>query len=66
VYGPERVGIKISPFLNVNDMTDSDPIALFSYLIEKLNEKNIAFLEANECLSFRHRPTVNLCPYKIG
>jgi hypothetical protein len=33
-------------------MKDSDSMALNSYLIDKFNEKNLAFLEANEALKF--------------
>lgn len=29
VYSPKRVGVKISPNGNYNDMSDSDPIKLF-------------------------------------
>lgn len=33
VYGAGRVGIKISPVNRVNDMCDSDPLKLYSYLL---------------------------------
>jgi 2,4-dienoyl-CoA reductase-like NADH-dependent reductase (Old Yellow Enzyme family) len=33
IYGPGRVGIKISPVSRVNDMCDSDPFKLYSYLL---------------------------------
>ena len=50
VWGPNRVGIKISPFINFFDTWDSDPMGLYSYLLDIVNESNIAFLEVNEGL----------------
>ena len=52
VWGPERVSIKISPFINYVSMYDSDPMALYGYLIEKFNEKKLAWMEVNEGLTF--------------
>ena len=40
-------------------MTDSDPIALFTYLIKKLDEKNLGFVEVNELQGF------SIVPYEI-
>ena len=45
VFGKDRVGIRISPTGRYNDMFDSNPKALYKHLIQKLSEKNIAFLE---------------------
>lgn len=45
VWGPSRVAIKISPTIPYNGMIDSDPLALFSYLIERLNEMPLAYLQ---------------------
>jgi len=42
--GPDSVGVRLSPHGNFNDMHDSDPIALFSYLIEQLNSFGLAYL----------------------
>jgi N-ethylmaleimide reductase len=42
--GPDRVGVRLSPHGNFNDMHDNDPIALFTYLIDKLNPVGLAYL----------------------
>ncbi|BAF87064.1 morphinone reductase [Azorhizobium caulinodans ORS 571] len=35
--GANRVGIRLSPVTPANDLTDSNPQALFNYVVEKLN-----------------------------
>ncbi len=44
VWGEGRVGIRLSPTLAYNGMADSDPLATFSYLLEKLNALPLAYL----------------------
>jgi N-ethylmaleimide reductase len=44
VWGPARVGYRISPTSEFNAMSDSDPIATFSYLTEALSELGIGYL----------------------
>jgi N-ethylmaleimide reductase len=44
VWGPERVGYRISPTGAFNSMADSNPQRTFSYLTEQLNKLGIAFL----------------------
>ena len=44
VWGPARVGIKLSPSIAYNNMVDSNPQALFSYLIGELNKLPLAYL----------------------
>lgn len=48
VFGPGRVGIKLSPFGRYQDISDSDPKALCIYLLEQLNVRKIAFVELME------------------
>ena len=48
VWDSSRVGVRLSPYGSFNDMNDSDPIKLFSYVISKLNEKNLAYLHLIE------------------
>lgn len=43
--GGEKVGIKISPFHSYGDMVLDDPAATYTYLIEKLNEMDFAYVE---------------------
>jgi N-ethylmaleimide reductase len=45
VWGANRVGVRISPLNSYNDMKDSDPVALTSYVAEQLNQRGIAFLD---------------------
>ena len=44
VWGPGRVGIRLSPTLAYNGMVDSDPLATFSHLIGELNKRPLAYL----------------------
>jgi N-ethylmaleimide reductase len=44
VWGADRVGYRISPNGAFNSMSDSDPIATFSYLAEQLNKFGIVYL----------------------
>ncbi len=42
--GADRVGLRLSPLNSFNSMVDSDPIALISFLAEKLNAYKLAYL----------------------
>ena len=44
VWGPERVGVRISPLGAFNSMEDSDPKALFTAFARALGERNLAYL----------------------
>jgi N-ethylmaleimide reductase len=44
VWGPGKVGIKLSPSIPYNGMTDSDPTTTFGYLISKLDKLPLAYL----------------------
>jgi len=46
--GAGRVGIRLSPLTPFNDLTDSDPQAVFGYLVEQLNQRGIAFIHFTE------------------
>ncbi len=48
VWGKERVGVRLSPHGTFNDMSDSDPVALFSYVLEQLNNRAIAYVHMIE------------------
>lgn len=45
VWGARRVGVRISPLNSYNDMKDSDPVALTSYVATELNRRGVAFLD---------------------
>lgn len=44
VWGSDRIGVRVSPLNSFNSMRDSDPVGLYTYLAQQLNERNLAFL----------------------
>lgn len=50
VWGPTRVGIKLSPVIPFNSMIDSDPLALYSHLLEELNTLKPGYLHLMRAL----------------
>jgi N-ethylmaleimide reductase len=48
VWGPGRVGVRIGPSGTFNEMSDSNPEALFSYVAEQLNNFDLAYLHVIE------------------
>ena len=48
VAGGDKVGVRLSPVNPFNDMHDSNPQALFSYVAEALNQFNLAYLHVVE------------------
>jgi len=44
VWGSDRVGLRISPLNSFNDMADSDPVGLATWLADRLNDCNLAYL----------------------
>jgi len=44
VWGPDRVGVRLSPHGIFNDMGDNDPDTTFGHIAEKLNAYNLAYL----------------------
>jgi N-ethylmaleimide reductase len=48
VWGADRVGYKVSPNGAFNSMSDSDPIATFSYLTDELSRLGLLYLHATE------------------
>lgn len=48
VWGKNRVGVRLSPYGTFNDMSDSDPVALFTYLLEELSRRGIAYVHMIE------------------
>jgi N-ethylmaleimide reductase len=51
VWGADRVGYRISPNGVFNAMSDSNPVATFSYLIEKLDKLGIVYLHVVDPLA---------------
>jgi N-ethylmaleimide reductase len=48
IWGSGRVGVRLSPYGTFNDMSDSDPVALFSYVLEQLSALKIAYIHMIE------------------
>ncbi|MFW5443161.1 MAG: alkene reductase [Methylococcaceae bacterium] len=48
VWGGDRVGVRFSPTNTFNGMSDSNPEALFNYVVEQLNPLNLAYLHVLE------------------
>ncbi|MBL8803627.1 MAG: alkene reductase [Planctomycetes bacterium] len=44
VWGAGRVGVRLSPLNSYNDMRDSDPVKLTSYVAAQLSSRRIAYL----------------------
>ena len=45
VYGADRVGLRISPLVGFNDMSDSDPRGLVQDVSEQIDRRKLAFLD---------------------
>ncbi len=48
VVPSERVGIRLSPISPANDIADSNPQALFSYVVQQLNRHKLVYLHVVE------------------
>ena len=48
VFPSDRVGVRLSPYGTFNDMSDSDPVALFTAAIHKLNAYGLAYVHMIE------------------
>jgi N-ethylmaleimide reductase len=51
VWGPSRVGYKVSPYFSMLGMSDSSPIDTFSYLAKELGSRGIAYLHIAEAVA---------------
>jgi N-ethylmaleimide reductase len=48
VWSKSRVGIRIAPVSPANDIQDSNPTALFGHLVERLDERGLAYIHVIE------------------
>ncbi len=44
IWGPDRVGVRLSPMGKMNDIRDDDPEATFGYIAERLSDYGLAYL----------------------
>ncbi len=62
VWGADRVGVRLSPGGTFNDMADSAPIALYSHVLARLDELEIAYLhliQARDGAGMEQAPVTN-------
>ncbi len=48
IWGKGRVGVRLSPYGTFNDMSDSDPVALFGHVLNQLDRRGIAYVHVIE------------------
>ena len=48
VFPSDKVGVRLSPYGTFNDMADSDPVALFTAVLNKLNSYGLAYVHMIE------------------
>lgn len=48
IFGNGRVGVRLSPYGTFNDMSDSDPVKLFSYVLKELENRKVAYVHIIE------------------
>jgi N-ethylmaleimide reductase len=46
--GPDRVGVRLSPFGQYGGIRDSNPLELFTFVIQELDERHISYLHLVE------------------
>ena len=44
IWGPDRVGVRLSPMGKMNDIRDDNPEATFGYIAERLSDYGLAYL----------------------
>jgi N-ethylmaleimide reductase len=65
VWGGDRVGVRISPLVDVHSVYDTNPEATFSYLIKQLNQSGIAYLHVFESIIPNPNPNHTSVPFDI-
>lgn len=48
VWPADRIGVRLSPVSHANDIDDSHPMALYSYVVKMLNQFGLAYLHCVE------------------
>ncbi len=48
IWGSNKVGVRLSPYGTFNDMKDSNPIALFTYVLKELEKRKISYVHLIE------------------
>ena len=55
VWPADRIGVHLNLMSNSHTMRDSNPRALFGYVVEQLDQRHLAFIFAREALDFPGR-----------
>jgi N-ethylmaleimide reductase len=50
VIGANRLGVRLSPYGRYGGISDTDPVALFTYVVRELSRRHIAYLHLIEAL----------------
>ena len=66
VWGSDRVGLRLSPLNSYNSMIDSDPIGLATWLAERLNDFNLAYLHVMRADFFQQQSGDVLTPVRAN
>ncbi|MDR5858074.1 alkene reductase [Halomonas eurihalina] len=48
VFGADRVGIRLTPFIEIFGLSDDEPDAMAFYLAEQLDQRGLAYIHLNE------------------
>jgi N-ethylmaleimide reductase len=51
VWGPQRVGYKLSPYFAGYSMSDSNPLETFSFIAAELNKRGLLYLHVSEAVA---------------
>jgi N-ethylmaleimide reductase len=51
VWGPQRVGYKLSPYFSGYSMSDSNPIETFSFITAQLSKRGLLYLHVSEAVA---------------
>lgn len=65
ICGGGRVGVRLSPSGTFNDMTDSDPVADFTFVAEQLNRFDLAYLHIVNVMSADARHGAKSVPLNL-
>ena len=66
VCGSQRVGVRLSPLGTFNDMGDENPEALFAYVSEQLNTRDLAYLHVVDPSHGGHQTTETADPRGVA
>ncbi|MAQ71548.1 MAG: alkene reductase [Alphaproteobacteria bacterium] len=48
IWPANRIGVRLSPTGSFNDMSDSNPLEIFSYVVEELNKRSLGYMHIVE------------------